>query len=73
MWGTGAGCLVPGPALIQGRGNIGLVCENRRWLVVGPALDNLLMKEEPFALSEALLAWVGIVFPPVREDISARA
>lgn len=73
LWSLGAGCLVPGPAWVQGTRNIGLVFGNQRRLVVGSALDNLLIKEEPFAISKALLACVGIVFPPVREDINARA
>lgn len=34
LWGRGASCPIPGPALTQGRENIGLVAENPSWLVV---------------------------------------
>lgn len=30
LWGLGAGCLVPGPAWVQGARNIGLVFGNQR-------------------------------------------
>lgn len=34
-WGIGtiAGCLVPGPELTEGKGNIGLVCESGKEVV----------------------------------------